>query len=338
MQKMAVLISVLVTCGVTGFPVLAQQGKISYQYEKTISLPGDGGWDYLAVDSVHQKLYVSHGDRVHVIDLTTGSPVASLDSLQGVHGIAIADDLGKGFISNGQGNAVTVFDLQTLQKEASIPVTGMNPDCITYDPYSRQVFTFNGRSQSSTVINARTLKVVGTIPLGGSPEFAVADGKGRIYNNLEDKNEIVVLDTKARKVLQTYPLTPCGGPSALAIDIRHERLFTACRENKGLSVLDARSGKVIQTLPIGGGVDAARFDESHALIFASNGDGTVTIIHEDSPDRYRVVQTLETRQGARTMALNPRTHKIYLSVGQRDPSQRRKVIPGTFGVLVYGMK
>lgn len=319
-------------------PAQAQMKSPQYQFEKKIALAGDGGWDYLAIDAAHNRLFVSHGDVVNVIDLATETPATAIVGLHGVHGIAIADGLNRGFISNGKDNTVTVFNLSTLEKTASIPVTGNDPDCIVYDPFSRQVFTFNGHSQNATVINAKSLKVTGTIPLGGSPEFAVSDGGGKIFNNLEDKNELVVIDTKANKVIDRYPLAPCGGPSALAIDIRHERLFTACRENKGLSVLNALTGKIITTLAIGSGVDAARFDPSTQLVFASCGDGTVTVIRETSPDSYQVIQTIDTQKGARTMALNQISHKIYLSAGKRDPIHRRQTIPGTFDVSVYQMK
>jgi DNA-binding beta-propeller fold protein YncE len=310
----------------------------TYRFEKKISLSGTGGWDYLAVDSVHGHLFVSHGNEVDIIDLKTERVLGRIDSLHGVHGIAIDEALNRGFISNGQDGEVTVFDLFNFKKTAKVAVTGKDPDCIVYDDFSRQVFTFNGGGGKSTVIDARTLRVKGTISLGGKPEFAVSDGKGKIYNNLEDKNEIVVIDTKRNSVVKRYALSPCGGPSALAMDLGHGRLFTACRQNKGLSVLNSASGRVIQTLPIGAGVDAAAFDPGTALVFASCGDGTVAVIHEDSPDDYRVIQMLATPQGARTMALDRHTHRIYLSDGKRDPAKRRRVLPGSFGVLVYGMR
>lgn len=338
MKKFFYFLNFMVLGSFLSSPSQAQMKSPQYQFEKKITLPGDGGWDYLAIDTVHNQLFVSHGDAVNVVDLATETPATAIDGLKGVHGIAIADELNRGFISNGKDNTVTVFNLSTLEKTASIPVTGKDPDCIVYDPFSRQVLTFNGDSQNATVINAKSLKVTGTIALGGSPEFAISDGKGEIFNNLEDKNELVVINTKTNTVVRRYPLAPCGGPSALAIDIRHHRLFTACRENKGLSVLNAFTGKLITTLPIGSGVDAARFDPSTQLVFASCGDGTVTVIQETSPDSYRVIQTIDTQKGARTMALNQSSHKIYLSAGKRDPAQRRKTIPGTFNVSIYQMK
>jgi YVTN family beta-propeller protein len=326
---------------ITGcLPVIARAQSLNgpYHFEKSIHVPGNGGWDYLAMDTVHRRLFVSHGDQVDVINTVKQTVSSTIKGLQGVHGIAIAYGLNRGFISNGKENAVTAFDLSSLKTIATIPVTGKDPDCIVYDPYSKEVFTFNGDSQNSTVIDAKSLKVVGTISLGGSPEFAVSDGKGKIFNNLEDKNEIVVINTGTKKVTGRYDLTPCGGPSALAMDIADNRVFTACRKNKGVSVLNAASGEIIVTLPIGSGVDAARFDTATKLLFTSNGDGTVTIIHEDAPDKYRKVQTLQTQKGARTMALDPVTHQIYLSVAKRVPGAGRRTAPGTFDVLVYGMK
>lgn len=311
------------------------QAQTNYHLEKRISIPGSSWWDYLGIDTVHHRLFVSHGDAVNVINLKTETLEATIPDLHGVHGIAIANELNKGFISNGQANAVTVFNLRTLKTIATIPGTGKDPDCILYDAFSKQVFTFNGDSNSSTVINAKDLKVVGTIPLGGSPEFAVSDEHGKIYNNLTDMNKIVVIDAKSRKIINTYSIAPCERPTALAIDIAHQRLFTACRRDKGVTVLNAVTGKVITTLPIGAGVDAARFDPATDLVFASAGDGTTTIIHENTPDNYQVVQTLKTQEGARTMELDPNTHKIYLSVAQRKEGERRSMVPNTFAVLVY---
>lgn len=316
--------------------VQAQTKTINYHFEKRISIPGNSRWDYLGIDTVHQRLFVSHGDAVNVINLKNETVEASITGLHGVHGVAIAYSLNKGFISNGEANAVTVFDLSTLKELETIPVTGKDPDCIVYDPFSKQVFTFNGDSDNSTVINAKNLKVVGTISLGGSPEFAVSDNHGRIYNNLTDKNEIVVIDTKSDKIIKSYPIAPGDRPTGLAIDIAHQRLFTACRKNKGITILNAVTGKVITTLPIGAGVDAARYDPVTRLIFASAGDGTTTIIHEDNPDKYHIVQTLKTQEGARTMELDPDTHRIYLSVAQhKEGGERRAMVPNTFSVLVY---
>src|SRR3984893_15918361 len=280
--------------------ISAQQ---TYTLDKKIKLPGDGGYDYLSIDHLNQRLYVSHGTKVDVIDLQTQMPVGTIDSLHGFHGIAIVNEVNRGFISDGRGNSVLAFDLKTLKPIATIPLSGKNPDAITYDPSSKKVFAFNGGSNNASVIDPGQLKETGLVDLGGAPEFAVPDGKGKMFNNLEDKNALVVIDTKTMKAVKTYPLAPCGGPTGLAIDLKNQRLFTVCRENKGMSVVDISSGKVITTLPIGAGVDAVAYDPDSKLIFASNGDGTTTIIKQESADDYKLVQTLNTQVRAKTMAL-----------------------------------
>ena len=306
----------------------------TYVLDKTISLPGDAGWDYLSVDKVNSRLYVSHGNSVNVVDMTTDQPIGVVPNLQGIHGIAIDNKANRGFISDGRANAVVAFDLKTLATIATIPVTATGPDCIIYDPYSDRVFSFNGESNNSSVVDPNTLQQVGTVDLGGGPEFAAADGMGRIYNNLEDKNSLDVIDVKTLKVVANYPLAPGGGPTGLAIDLANGRTFSGCRENKGMTVINVSTGKVVTTLPIGACVDAVAFDPETKLIFCSCGDGTVTIIKELTPDSYAVVQTLQTQAGARTMALDPKTHKIYLSVAERVQGTRKSV-PGTFKLLVY---
>jgi len=309
----------------------------TYVLDKTIPLTGDAGYDYVAIDMANNRLYVSHGTMLNVVDLTTEQQVGLISDLKGIHGIAIAHKSNRGFISDGKANAVVAFDLTTLKVIATIPVTATGPDGIIYDPYSDQVFSFNGASNNSSVVDPNTLKQVGTVDLGGAPEFAVADGKGKIYNNLEDKNSVDVIDTKTLKVIGNYSLAPAGGPTGIALDDADNRIFSACRQNKGLSVLDATSGKVIATLPIGGGVDAVCYDPGTKLIFCSCGDGTTTIIKQNSPDDYSVVQTLKTPMRAKTMALDPRTHKIYLSVAEFEPGTR-KVLPNTFKVLVFKLQ
>jgi DNA-binding beta-propeller fold protein YncE len=307
-----------------------------YTLDKQIALPGESGYDYVSIDAVNHRLYVSHGTSVNVVDLDTEQPIGEIKDMQGNHGIAIANDLNRGFISDGRANAVVVFDLKTLKTIATVPVSGKGPDCITYDQFSKQVFSFNGRSNNASVIDAVALKEVGSVDLGGGPEFAVADGKGLIYNNLEDKNSLNLIDTKSMKVVKNYPLAPCGGPTGLALDSKNQRLFTVCRENKGMSVVDINSGKVIATLPIGQGVDAVAYDPETHYIFCSNGDATTTIIKQESADSYSVVQTLATAIRAKTLALDTKTHKIYLSVADLKPGTR-DIIPGTFHVLVYKM-
>lgn len=309
----------------------------TYILYKKIPLPGDGGYDYLSIDHVNNRLYVSHGTSVNVIDLKTEQPVGVIDDMKGVHGIAIDNKLNRGFISDGRANAVVAFDLKSLQKLATIPVDAKGPDAITYDPYSDKVYSFNGESNNASVIDPAALKQVATVDLGGGPEFAVPDGKGRIYNNLEDKSSLNVIDTKTLKVIKTYSLAPCGGPTGLALDLKHNRTFSVCRENKGMSVVDITNGKVIATVPIGSGVDAVAYDPETKLIFCSNGEGTTTIIKQETADNYKVVQTLNTQVRARTMTLDPKTHKIYLSVAQFEAGTR-KAVPGTFNVLVYKLQ
>jgi DNA-binding beta-propeller fold protein YncE len=305
-----------------------------YTFDKKIPVPGDGGYDYMAIDEVNNHLFVSHGTAFNVIDLATEQPIATIDGLKGVHGIAFAHEVNKGFISDGKAKAVHVVDLTTFKVLKTISLPAEDEDGIIYDPYSKKVFCFCGDSKVTCVIDPKTLEVVKTIDLGGGPEFAVSNGKGLIYNNIEDLSDLKVIDTKTMTVKATYPLSPCGGPTGIAMDKEHQRLFTGCRTNKGLSVVDAVTGKVITTLPIGAGVDAVIYDPSTRLIFVSNGDATTTIIRQESPDKYSVIQTLATQYRAKTMALDKKTKKIYLSAPQFEPGTR-KIIPGTFAVYVY---
>ena len=311
-----------------------------YKLDKSYVLGGDGGWDYLAFDTVGHRLFLSRATRVMVVDPDTGKLITEIPDTAGVHGIAFAQDLGKGFSSNGQESTVTEFDLKTLKQIAKIKVTGENPDAIAYEPVSKRIFTFNGHSGNSTVIDAATGTVVATIPLDGKPEFAVADGKGRVYVNIEDKSELSEIDAAKAVVVKTWSLAPCQEPSGLAMDQAHRRLFSGC-DNKVMAVSDADAGKVVATLPIGEGVDATGFDPGTGLAFSSNGEGNLTVIHEESPDKYSVVQTAATRKFARTMTLDPASHKVYLvtadvkvepaPAGQRP---KRTVLPGTFTLLV----
>jgi DNA-binding beta-propeller fold protein YncE len=314
-----------------------------YRVIDTLKLGGDGGWDYLTFDPASRRLFVSHGTHVVVVDADTKSAIGDIPDTPGVHGIAIASDLGRGFISNGRGATATIFDLKTLGKIGEVK-TGENPDAILYDRASGRVFTFNGRSGDATVFDAAHGTVAGTIPLGGKPEFAVADGKGRIYVNIEDKSEIVALDAKALQVKSRWPLKPCEEPSGLAFDSEHGRLFTVCR-NRLMAIVDATTGRIVTTLPIGGGVDGAAYDPATGLVFASNGEGTLTVVHEDSPDSFRVVENVPTQEGARTLALDPKTHRVFLSTAQLGPRPaptaevprpRPSIVPGSFVVLVVG--
>jgi YVTN family beta-propeller protein len=305
-----------------------------YTFDKKISLPGDGGYDYLALDEVNHHLFVSHGTEFNVVDVSTEQPVGVISGMKGVHGIAIVNEVNKGFISDGKGSAVVVVDLTSLKVIKTITLPATDEDGIIYDPASKKVFVFNGDSKSTCVIDVNTLELVKTIELGGGPEFAVSNGAGLVYNNIEDLNVLKVIDTKGLTVTGTWPLAPCGGPTGIAMDIANQRLFTGCRGNKGLSVVDAKTGKVIQTLPIGAGVDAVIYDPAQKLVFVSNGDATATIIKQESADKYSVLQTLATQPRAKTMAFDKKTRKLYFSAPQFEAGTR-KVVPGTFAVYVY---
>jgi DNA-binding beta-propeller fold protein YncE len=317
-----------------------------YKLLKEIPVGGEGGWDYLAVDQFARRLYVSHSTKVVVIDIDKDAVVGEIADTPGVHGIAIAPKLGLGFTSNGRENKASIFDLKTLKTSSKVD-TGENPDAILYEEGQQEVYTFNGRGRSATVFEPKTGKVVATIPLSGKPEYAVAHPKaGRIYNNLEDKSQVAVIDTKDHKVVSTWAIAPGEEPSGMAFDAQHRRLFLGCG-NKLMVMMDSASGKVVASVPIGQGVDATKFDRATQLAFCSCGDGTVTIAHEDAPDKLTVVQTLKTEPRAKTMALDPKTHKIYLGsarfgAASEQPSGGKKgrpsPVPGSFKVLVYGME
>ena len=291
---------------------------------KKIPIAGQGSWDYLAVDESARRVYVSHGTQVEVLDVDTGAIVGKIENTPGVHGIAIAPELGRGFVSNGQSSTVTIFDLKTLKHIAEVP-TGKKPDAIIYDPATSRVFAFNGGSNSATAIQAADGKVAGTVDLGGGPEFAVADGSGYVYNNLEDESLVLKINSRTLKVEQRWPTAPCASPSSMAMDRANRRLFIGCR-SKVMAVMNADTGQVIATLPIGDHVDATAFDPDSRLVFNSNGEGTVTVIHQDSPDKYSVADTVKTLPKAKTMALDPKTHRLFLSTAEA----------GQFEVLVVG--
>jgi DNA-binding beta-propeller fold protein YncE len=311
---------------------------------KTYKLGGEGGWDYLTVDPESHHLFISRSTQVIVIDTESGKPVADIPDTPGVHGIALANDLGRGFTSNGREGTVSIFDLKTFKLISKVQSVGDNPDAILFDPATRRVFTFNGRSHNSTAIDAASGNIVGKIELGGKPEFGVSTGQGELFVNIEDKSELLALDPKDLKVKSRWPLAPCESPSGLAIDKKNRRLFVGC-DNKMMAVVNADTGKVITTLPIGDGVDADRFDPDQKLAFASCGEGVLTVVREDSPDKFSVVQNLKTERGARTMELDPKTHKIYLVTAKFGPSPaataeqphpRPSILPDTFEVLVVG--
>jgi YVTN family beta-propeller protein len=302
--------------------VVSYAASGGYSVVKKIPIAGSGGFDYLTVDADARRLYVSHGTQVEVIDIDSLRVVGSIPKTPGVHGIAIAPESGRGFVSDGQGNNVTVFDLKTLKSITDVP-TGQKPDAIIYDPATQRVFAFNGGSNSATAIDAATAKVAGTVNLDGGPEFAAADGNGYVFNNLEDESLVLKINSRDLKVEQRWPTSPCSSPSSMAMDRANRRLFVGCR-SKVMAVLDAESGKVITTIPIGDHVDATAFDPESKLIFNSNGEGTISVIHEDSADKYSAVETVKTVPRAKTMALDPKTHRLFLST----------VESGQFEVLV----
>jgi DNA-binding beta-propeller fold protein YncE len=299
------------------------QSPSGYKLARKVHVGGDGGWDYLAVDAGARRLYVTRGTRVLVFDADTVTQVGEIPNTSGVHGVAFAPELHRGFTSNGKTSTVTIFDLRTLAKIDEVKTSGDNPDAILYDPASKRVFAFNGRGANATVLDAASGKLEATLPLGGKPEFATTDRDGRVYVNVEDKNEVVVLDAKRPAVLEHWPLAPCEEPSGMAIDRKSHRLFIGCG-NRRMVVVDTAGGKTVATLPIGEGVDANGFDPGTNLAFSSNGDGTLTVVSEESPDTFRVLENVATQRGARTMALDEKTHRIFLATADFGPPPRQR--------------
>jgi hypothetical protein len=338
MRKNSVLLAIagLAAISVVGSSCTAAAGSSGYHVIKTISVPGDDGWDYVAVDSDARRVYISHGTHVVVMNADTYAIEGDIPDTPGVHGIASAPDLGRGFISSGRANTATIFDLKTL-KTIGTAKTDANPDAIAYDSVSKRVFSFNGRGKNATVINATDGSVVGTIALGGKPEFAVADGKGAMFVNNEDTSEVMEIDTQKLTVTHHWPLAPCKSPSGLAMDLKTRRLIAGCDDKVGV-VVNADTGKVIAKLTIGDGVDANAFDPGTDYAFASNGEGTLTVIHEDSPDKFTVIDNVPTKKSARTMGLDTKTHNIFLPAADFDPpapgERRGKMKPGSFVILV----
>jgi len=315
---------------------LALAAATGYHVTGDIKIGGEGGWDYLTVDSAARRLYVSHATHVVVVDIDAKKVVGDIPDTPGVHGIAIAPELNRGFISNGRGNTVTIFDLKTLKSIGSA-TAGENPDSIRYDSVSGRVFAFNGRSKSATAIDAKSGKVVATIPLPGKPEFSIADGKGKVYVNIEDTSEIVEIDAAKGAVNKKYSLSPCEEPSGLAFDAKNRKLFSVC-SNRVMAVSDPDAGKVIASPPIGAGSDGAAFDPGTGYAFSSNGDGTLTIVQQTG-GKYDVVENIATERGARTIAVDEKTHNVYLPTAKTAPSKtggRATFVPDTFKVLVVG--
>ncbi len=317
-----------------------------FKISKKINILGDGGWDYLSVDDVNQHLFVSHGDVVNVVDLKTDKIIATILDTKGVHGIAIANKFNKAFITCGKDNTLSVVDLTTFALLEKVKIDGLKPDAVIFDLFTDYVFIFNGKSNDVSVLEAKSNKILKTISLGGKPEFAVTNRKNLMYVNIEDKNEIRTINTKTLEVIATYSVAPGDEPTGLAIDTNTNRLFTVCG-NKMMLVLNAKTGKLIQNIPIGDGCDGVVFDTKSNLIFTSNGEGTMTIIKEESADKFKVLQTVVTQKGARTIAMNQSTKKIYLSTPEfglkpeptaDNPKPRPAIIPNSFVVLVIDNK
>ncbi len=333
MKKITITLSICIAAMIqtataqTGFHVL-----------NTFHIASSGGWDYIEVGPINNWVYVSHGTQVNVLNTKTGDSVGVIENTTGVHGIAFDVADGKGFTSNGRLNTVTVFDMKTNKVLSQVPA-GTNPDAITYDPFSKKIITCNGRSKNLSIIDPVQEKLVDSVDLGGKPETAVSDGSGRLYVNIEDKNEIVEVDMKSLKVLNRWSIAPAEGPTGLAFDSKTKRLFAGC--DKLLVVMDATSGKVIDKLPIGDGCDGVVFDPATKNVFTSNGEGTITVIHEDDANKFTVVENIPTKRSARTIALDKATHKLYLPTAEFEPQDpsvkgRPKMKPGTFQVIEVG--
>jgi hypothetical protein len=314
-----------------------------YHVTTTYKVGGEGWWDYLTMDSDARRLYISRGTHVMVLDADSGKSVGDIADTPGVHGIALAPELGRGFTSNGREGTVSIFDIKTLATSNKLKV-GENPDAILYDPATKRVFTFNGRSQDATAIDAASGKVLGTIKLDGKPEFAASDAKGEIFVNIEDKSELVAIDPNKLEVKAKWPLAPCTEPSGLSMDRKNRRLFVGC-DNKMMAVVDADTGKVLATPAIGEGVDATTFDADTGLAFASCGEGVLTVVKEESPDKFSVAENVPTKRGARTLALDAKTHNVFVvtaDFGPRpaatadNPHPRPPMLPDSFVVLVVG--
>lgn len=327
-------LALILAAAIFALPAFAQkQFKVTNQ----VKLGGGGGWDYLTYDKDGKRLFITRSSHVMVLDTATLKVTGDIPDLSGIHGVALAPDFNRGFISNGGDNTVTIFDLKTLKKLDSVKV-GERPDAILYEAFSRHVFTLNARGKDATALDAASGKLVGTIAFGGRPEFPASDEKGKLYVSIEDKSQIAEVDVAKMTVLNSWPVAPCQEPSAMALDIEHHRLFAGC-DNKMMAVVDSDSGKVVATAPIGEGVDAARFNPRTQEIFMSCGEGVLTVIHEDSPDKYTVRQNVPTAKGARTMALDKENDVAYLVTAQRQatqppPGQRPAMVPGSFELIV----
>ncbi len=336
--SIVVLVSFLV---VFGSSPMAAQGS-GYKVVDNVKIGGDGGWDYLNCDAAAHRLYISRGTHVQVFDTQSKTVVGDIPNTTGVHGIALAQEFGRGYTSNGRDSSVTVFDLATLKTIKVIKMQASNPDAICYDSYSHRVFTFNGRSSNATAIDVQTDSIAGYLSLDGKPEFAAADGKGKVFVNLEDKSMIVAFESNSLKIIGRWPIAPGEGPSGLSIDREHNFLFSGCG-NKLMMILDASTGKIVSSLPIGAGVDATAYDSGTRFAFSSNGEGTVTVVQEDSTGKFSVLDNVSTQRGSRTMALDEKTHKLYLSAATfgpapaatpENPRPRPQMELGSFSILI----
>ena len=332
MKKLSFVL--LVMCLFPLQALLSQTKPTDYKMIKTIPVDGNSSWDYLTVDSPTQRLFISHGTCVDVLDLKTEKVIGQIPNTIGVHGIAVVPALNKGFITAGRLDSVIVFNLSTLKVSGKVK-TGQNPDAILFDPFSIRIFTFNGRGHSVTAIDAKTNEVVGTVPLSGKPEAAVSDGKGKIFCNIEDKSTVVKFDAKTLKIDAEWPLAPGKEPSGLAFDGKNNHLFSACSDSKQIVVMDAANGRIVASLPMGEGCDGIIFIPEDRNAISSNGDGTLTVVHQNSPRSYSLVQTVQTRKSARTITFDETNGKIYLSSAEvKMENGKRNIVPGTFKILV----
>jgi DNA-binding beta-propeller fold protein YncE len=332
----AVFLILLFSADLLGQNPSEQSKPAGYHVLKTIPIGGTEGWDYVTMDSDSRRLYIGRDDHIDVVDVDAGTLVGKVSSLAHVHGMVLAPDLSRGFTSDGQSNTSTIVDLKTLTRLGTVK-TGKDPDSFVYDEVTKRVFIMNSAGNDATAINAREGNVAGTVALDGQPEFAAADGRGKVFVNITDKNEIVEFDGKTLAVLHRWSLAPCEGPSGLAMDRMHRRLFSVC-DNLMMVVMDADTGKVIATPIVGAGTDASLFDPYTENAFASaGGSATLTVIHEDSPDRFRVVDNVQTQSGARTMTLDTKTHNVLLVTARHGHGATHSlVLPNTFVVLVVG--
>ena len=345
MKTYSQLLSLIAIFVLFSISKLEAQSSGFHLIKKTV-IGGEGGWDYLSVDSKNNRLYVSHSTQVEVLDVSTHEKIGVIPNLQGVHGVLAVPKTGRGITTNGRSNTVTIFDLKTLQPIIELP-TGKNPDALLYDDFSGRVFVFNHSDVTTTAIDIAEGKVAGTVDVGGSAlEAGATDGKGTIYVNLEDAGEIVSFDAKTLAIKNRWKISPGEEPTGLAIDTKTKRLFSVCH-NGWMMVVDSEKGNIIAQIPIGKRVDGVVFDPELKMAFSSNGEGTITVVQEVSANEFKVVDTIKTEVGARTIAIDPKTHHVFVSTAQygetpaataENPNPRPKVVPGTFMVLEYGMK